>query len=95
MAVSLQPWHALQPHPWVSATLAAFAAAVKQQMHPLHGELVEIEQVVSNQADKSDTVYQITLLGLEHQLQVRCYTERMLLHLVESVCELLDQVQVM
>lgn len=71
MAVSLQPWHALQPHPWVSATLAAFAAAVKQQMHHLHGKLVEIEQaVVCNQADKSDTVYQVTLLSLEHQLQV-------------------------
>ena len=71
-AVSLQPWHASQPQPWVSATLAAFAAAMKHQMRHIHGELVQIEEATaSSQAKKSSGVLQVTLLSLEHQLQVK------------------------
>lgn len=70
MAVTFQPWHASQSQPWVSATLAAFAAAVKHQMRHIYGELVHIEDAVSSdQAGRPDAV-QVTLLSLEHQLQV-------------------------
>ena len=78
-AVSLQPWHALQPQPWVSATLAAFAAAVKHQLRHIYGELVQLEEAAaSSQAETSGTVHQVTLLSLEHQLQVGTFMGRLL-----------------
>lgn len=70
LAVAFQPWHASQPLSWVSPTLAAFAAAVKQQLRQIQQTVVQIGEALSSQSSKPFALPQLTLLSLEHQLQV-------------------------
>ena len=82
----LHPKHNTRTPPSVSTTLAAFAAALADQMRPMWAELVRIEESLHPQGfdlhPKDDDLYPrdigahaksqrpLTLLGLEYQLQV-------------------------
>ena len=65
-AVSSQSWQASRAQSSVSPTLAAFAAALADQMHPMWAKLVEIEESLG----MTETSSKVSLLHLEYQLQV-------------------------
>ncbi|KAL0048039.1 hypothetical protein WJX82_006302 [Trebouxia sp. C0006] len=64
-AVSSQSWQASRAQSSVSPTLAAFAAALADQMHPMWAKLVEIEESLG----MTETSSKVSLLHLEYQLQ--------------------------
>lgn len=71
-AVSCHPWHHTGTPPSVSTTLAAFAAALADQMRPIWAELVQLEENLhpSEASVQAEPQPQVSLLGLEYQLQV-------------------------
>ncbi|KAL0024075.1 hypothetical protein WJX79_003630 [Trebouxia sp. C0005] len=64
-AVSSQSWQASRAKSSVSPTLAAFAAALADQMHPMWAKLVEIEESLGI----IETSIKVSLLHLDYQLQ--------------------------
>lgn len=71
-AVSCHNWHNTQTPLSVSTTLAAFAAALADQMRPIWAELVHLEENLHPEKAnmRSQPQLPVTLLGLEYQLQV-------------------------
>ena len=79
--------------PSVSTTLAAFAAALADQLRPMWAELVRLEETVCAQG--SDMIAQaqapVTLLWLEYQLQVVCCHSEPMLEKVRNALLPLEQ----
>ncbi|KAL0024129.1 hypothetical protein WJX77_000413 [Trebouxia sp. C0004] len=80
-AVSSQSWQASRAQSSVSPTLAAFAAALADQMHPMWAKLVEIEQSLGI----TETSIKVSLLHLEYQLQGVLRRIGLLKHVWEEV----------
>ena len=74
-AATCHSWQAADMQSSVSPTLAAFAAALAHQLHPMWAELVRIEEDLQQPNDKDQSNGQSgILLKLEYQLQVRAFS---------------------
>ena len=71
-AVNTHNWHSTAAPPSISTVLAAFAAALADQMRPMWAQMVVIEQDLHAGDGKLPGQAQapVTLLKLEYQLQV-------------------------